>query len=44
MKNLGIEIDYTVDSFEDMYLYAWVAMLTGVTLAVALFMFVVYVL
>lgn len=36
--------DYTLDTFEDFYLYAWVAMLGSVLLSVVLFLVVVYVL
>ncbi len=43
-NSTGALFDYTLDSFEDFYLYAWVAMLTGVALAVVLFLVVVYVL
>lgn len=43
-NSTGALFDYTVDSFEDLYLYAWVAMLSGTALAVVLFLFVVYVL
>lgn len=43
-NSTGALFNYTVDSFEDLYLYAWAAMLTGSGLAVVLFLFVVYVL
>lgn len=43
-NSTGIIFDYTVDTFEDLYLYAWVAMLSGALLSVFLMLFVVYVL
>lgn len=43
-NSTGAVFDYTLDTFEDFYLYAWGAMLTGVALAVVLFLIVVYVL
>ena len=42
-NNTGIIFENTIDSFEDLYLYAWAAMLTGSALAVVLFLVVVYV-
>lgn len=43
-NNTGALFDYTVDSFEDLYLYAFASVLTGSALAVVLFLVVVYVL
>ena len=43
-NSTGIIFENTIDTFEDLYLYAWAAMLTGSALAVVLFLVVVYVL
>ena len=43
-NSTGLIFDYSLDTFEDLYFYAWAAMLTVSALAVVLFLVVVYVL
>ena len=45
-KKFNIEdyIDFSVDSFADLYLYLWVGMLGAALVSVGLYLFAVYVL
>ena len=43
-NSTGLIFDYTLDTFEDFYLYAWVAMLGSVALSVVLYLVAVYIL
>lgn len=43
-NSTGLIFDYTLDTFETFYFYAWVAMLASVALSVVLYLVAVYVL